>query len=147
MQNEPKDYKRRILLLVLLVFLLIALRAFEDQLFYDPFLNYFKSDYTNLPLPIYDPFSLFLGLFLRYFLNSILSLGVIFVLFRSLEALKFCFFLYFVFFVMLTASFFFVLYFDGNHNNLLIFYIRRFLIQPLFLILFVPAFYYQKIRK
>jgi exosortase F-associated protein len=25
-----------------------------------------------------------------------------------------------------------------------VFYVRRFLIQPLFIILFIPAFYYQK---
>ncbi|WP_374707786.1 exosortase F system-associated protein [Flavobacterium sp. J372] len=29
-------------------------------------------------------------------------------------------------------------------NLLALFYIRRFLIQPLFLILFIPAFYYQR---
>ena len=32
----------------------------------------------------------------------------------------------------------------GETNKMNLFYIRRFIIQPIFLILFIPAFYYQK---
>ncbi|WP_256387090.1 exosortase F system-associated protein [Flavobacterium sp. 140616W15] len=40
-----------------------------------------------------------------------------------------------------------VVYFYANHNNLMLFYVRRFLIQPIFILLFIPGFYYQKLSK
>lgn len=124
--------------------LLIAVRLFENELFYDPFLSYFKSDYTNQPFPNVDKLSLFLSLFFRYFLNSTLSLAFIFLLFREKEMVKFAGFLYFFFFVTLLLVLFYIIVFDENPNHLIFFYVRRFLIQPLFLVLFVPAFFYQK---
>ena len=42
-----------------LILLLILIRAFEDTLFYDPFLNYFKTEYAHLPLPRINIFKLF----------------------------------------------------------------------------------------
>ncbi len=51
MLQKIVNHKVRILLATLLVMLLALVRAYEDVLFYDPFLNYFKTDYHNLPLP------------------------------------------------------------------------------------------------
>lgn len=124
--------------------LLIAVRLFENELFYDPFLSYFKSDYINQPFPNVDKLSLFLSLFFRYFLNSTLSLAFIFLLFREKEMVKFAGFLYLFFFLTLLLVLFYIIVFDENPNHLIFFYVRRFLIQPLFLVLFVPAFFYQK---
>ncbi|WP_291104789.1 MULTISPECIES: exosortase F system-associated membrane protein [unclassified Flavobacterium] len=141
------NHKVRIALAMLLVVLLALVRAYEDVLFYDPFLNYFKTDYYNLPLPEIDNLQLFFGLFSRYFLNTTLSLGVIYVLFKDFEAVKFASILYLLFFIILVITFFFVLSFFGEANKMTLFYIRRFLIQPIFLLLFLPAFYYQKQTK
>jgi exosortase F-associated protein len=35
-------------------------------------------------------------------------------------------------------------YLDEHPATFVVFYVRRFIIQPLFIILFIPAFYYQK---
>ena len=134
-------------LLFILISLLALLRAYEGFLFYDPFLNYFKIDYTNLDLPKVDYFQLFMGLFFRYFLNTIISLSILYVIFKDLEIIKFVTLLYVIFFIILTAIFFFVLNFYGETSKMTLFYIRRFLIQPIFLMLFIPAFYYQKYGK
>ena len=131
-------------LLFILISLLALLRAYEGFLFYDPFLNYFKIDYTNLDLPKVDYFQLFMGLFFRYFLNTIISLSILYVIFKDLEIIKFVTLLYVLFFIILSAIFFFVLNFYGETSKMTLFYIRRFLIQPIFLMLFIPAFYYQK---
>jgi len=147
MLKKLLNHKVRIILAVLLVLLLVLIRAYEDSLFYDPFLNYFKNDYYNLPLPKIDNVLLFIGLFFRYFLNSIISLAIIFVLFKDIEAVKFASILYLMFFVILVIAFFFVLSFFNETNKMTLFYIRRFLIQPIFLLLFLPAFYYQRQNK
>ena len=147
MLQKLLNHKVRILLAMLLVLFLVLIRAFEDVLFYDPFLMYFKADYYNLPLPEIENISLFFGLLFRYFLNTVLSLSIIYVLFKDLEAIKFASILYLVFFIVLVVALFLVLSFFGETNKMALFYIRRFLIQPIFLLLFLPAFYYQKQNK
>jgi len=144
MLQKLLNHKVRVSLAMLLVLLLVLIRAYEDVLFYDPFLNYFKADYYNLPSPEIDNIQLFFGLFLRYFLNTVISLGIIYVLFKDIEAVKFASILYLAFFIILVVAFFFVFSFFGETNKMALFYIRRFLIQPIFLLLFLPTFYYQK---
>jgi exosortase F-associated protein len=144
MLQKILNHKLRIVLAILCVLFLTLIRAYEDTLFYDPFLNYFKTDYHNLPLPEVENVSLFFGLLFRYFLNTVLSLAIIYVLFKDLEAIKFASILYLVFFVILVIGFFFELSILDGTNKMVLFYIRRFLIQPIFLLLFLPALYYQK---
>lgn len=147
MLNKLLDKKADVFMVLLLVCLLAAVRAFEDNLFYDPFLIYFKGDYRVLPLPEFNALLLFLGMLFRFTLNAFLSLGIIYFLFKDKGMIKFTSILYLLFFLVLIIAFFFILYFYENKNNLLLFYVRRFLIQPLFVILFIPAFYFQNISK
>lgn len=141
------SHKVEVLFITLFVILLASIRAYEDVLFYDPFLNYFKMDYHNLALPAIENGSLFFGFLFRYFLNTILSLAIIYVLFKDIEAVKFASVLYVLFFVILTVAFFLVLHVFEEPSKMVLFYIRRFLIQPIFLLLFLPAFYFQKQNK
>ena len=69
------NHKVRIALALLFVVALVLIRAYEDSLFYDPFLDYFKGDYYNLPIPEIDNLQLIFGFFFRYFLNTALSFG------------------------------------------------------------------------
>lgn len=127
---------------LLLCFVLI--RFYETVLFYDPFLAYFKGDFNQMPLPTFETFRMVLNLLFRYGLNMLISLGLIYLIFKDRMMIQFSFFLYLIAFVVLIISFFLVIKFYGSHNNFLLFYIRRFLIQPLFVLLFIPAFYFQK---
>jgi exosortase F-associated protein len=144
MLQKLLNHKVRIALAMLFVLLLALIRAYEDSLFYDPFLNFFKTDYYNLPLPEIETLQLFFGLFFRYFLNTLLSLAIIYALFKDIEAVKFASILYLMFFIILIIGFFFVLFYIGETDKMALFYVRRFIIQPIFLLLFLPAFYYQK---
>lgn len=139
--------KLRFLLGVCFVLLFALVRIFERDLFYDPFLGYFEGDFHNQPLPSYNSFQLFLSLVLRYGLNMVISLALIYTIFKEIEMIQFVSFLYLLFFVLLVICFFGIIYFYGANNNLMLFYTRRFLIQPLFVLLFIPAFYYQKRTK
>jgi exosortase F-associated protein len=135
--------KSTIALASILVILLVVIRIFESTLFYDPFLTYFKNDFTTLPLPPTDSVTLFLNLFLRYFLNSLISIGLLYVLFKNKEILKLTAFLYILFFFILIIGFYIILYYFPE-NKMVLFYIRRFIIQPIFVLLFIPAFFYQE---
>ncbi|TRX03912.1 exosortase F system-associated membrane protein [Flavobacterium gawalongense] len=147
MLQKILNNKVRLMQFVFFVALLVLVRAFENQLFYDPFLDYFKNDFNNLPLPNFNSFQLSLGLLFRYTLNTVISLGIIYVFFKDIVMVKFAFVLYYFFFMILIVVFFYMIYFTREHHNLFLFYIRRFLIQPIFVLLFVPAFYYQKQNK
>ncbi len=144
MLQKLLDNKLVILQLAILVGLFALVRGFENQLFYDPFLEYFKAESINA-YPEYDAVKLYLSMIFRYFLNSVISLAILYVLFKDKDIIKFTVFLFFLFFIFLILCFFIYLnYFDESHRMIL-FYIRRFLIQPIFILLFIPGFYFQKI--
>jgi len=147
MLNKILQNKISIFCVVILVSLLMLIRAYESQLFYDPFLTYFKGDYQHLPLPEFNAGMLFLGLLFRYFLNTILSLGILYFLFKDKNMISFASILYALLFLILIIALFSIVYLFENEENLALFYVRRFLIQPLFVIVFIPAFYFQKLKK
>lgn len=134
--------KVKIVQLFFLVGLLALVRAFEGQLFYDPFLHYFKEENASV-YPEVNSVLLYLNLFFRYFLNTIISLLLLYVIFRDKALVQFSAVLYVLFFIVLLITFYIYLnYFDESHKMIL-FYIRRFLIQPIFILLFIPGFYFQ----
>jgi exosortase F-associated protein len=138
--------KRKVLLLIGCAFGIVLIRLFEDQLFYDPFLQFFKQDFKNKTLPNFDVVKLFFGILFRYSLNTIFSLAILYLLFPQRSLLKFSTQLFVLFFVVLSLLFFGFLFFF-TPDYMILFYLRRFLIQPLLLILFIPAFYYQQLSK
>ena len=148
MLQQLLQNKKKVAQISFLILLLILIRAFENNLFYDPFLNYFKSEYANLPFPEISVVKLFLSLGFRFYLNSVISLFLLYVIFNDGKMVKFSILLYMILGSILMISFFFVLNFFGEESKMTLFYIRRFIIQPIFILLFIPAFYYQKqIRK
>ena len=147
MLRELIKNKRRLFFIGLALLGLILVRAFEDDLFYDPFLSFFKTDYQNKPLPDLNCYLLLGNLLLRYALNTFFSLIIIRLLFNERNLMFFSGYLFIFLFVILVIVFFGLLHFSDQPDYLILFYIRRFLIQPLFLVLFIPAFYYQQLTR
>ncbi len=136
----------RITGLLVLFALLIIIRAFENELFYDPYLTFFKNDYLYMDNPRREIFKLTLFTALRYFLNSILSLGIIYIFFRDWSMVKFAFLIYGAAFVILAPIFLYFVSHPKQEDYYIFFNVRRFLIQPLLLLLLLPSFYYHKIK-
>lgn len=143
MKRKLQLNKLDIISIVLLVLVLVIIRFFQSELFYDPFIVFFKSDYQHKALPNFEALKLYSHLFFRYALNGLITILILYILFKDKNIIKITTFLLLVFFVVLIALFYF--FANGHQNYLALFYVRRFLIQPLFLILFIPAFYYQKL--
>jgi len=136
-----------ILAMVLLSTLLVLIRVYENTLFYDPFLQFFEMDYKVLPLPEVDVFALQTGVALRFLLNTIISLAIIWLVFKSMEFIKLSLLLYGVLFAVFFTAFSFIIFTSSESNgHFALFYVRRFLIQPLFLLILLPAFYFQKFK-
>ena len=124
--------------------LLFLIRAFETTLFYDPLIDYFKNDYLHQKIDNIDSWRLLINLLYRYLLNSIISLGLIWILFKRKDYVKFSGVFFVLAFIILITVFLFLLKDNFQRGYLLLFYVRRFIIQPLFLLLLVPLFFYQK---
>lgn len=135
----------KIILLVILFTTLFAIRGYGNTLFYDPLIAYFKNDYLYMYLPVLDTWRLVVNMLFRYTLNSLVTLGIIWVLFERKDYLKFSGFFLMLAFMILIVTFVLLLKNDFEDGYLLPFYIRRFIIHPLFLLLLLPAFYYQKL--
>ncbi|WP_295181908.1 exosortase F system-associated protein [uncultured Christiangramia sp.] len=140
-----KRYK--IILISFMVLLLAAIRFFEDSLFYDPLIAFFRSDYLLGIIPPMNMAELMIHLSIRYALNSAISLGIIYIAFQNRSMLKFSVILYALLYLGAVSAFIFLVLNIEREHYLALFYIRRFLIHPLFLLILLPAFYYYRISK
>ncbi|MDP5082167.1 MAG: exosortase F system-associated protein [Winogradskyella sp.] len=141
-------YKLTNYIVVIILFLgLVLIRAFEDVLFYDPYLKFFENDYLYIDSPRREVAKLILYTTLRYMLNTLLSLGILYVIFKDKSIIKFSALIYGFAYVLLLIPFLYFVIHHKQEDYYLFFNIRRFLIQPIGLILLLPAFYYYKLNR
>lgn len=137
----------RYILIGFLIVLLFLVRAVAQEYFYDPLIHFFKQDYLNGTLPDSNDGKLYFYLSLRYWINSLISIGVIYLLFPSKNNLWFTFKVYLFTFFILGIGFL-VFYNTSSPGNFrALFYTRRFLIHPVLLLLLIPAFYRKRLLK
>ncbi|MEX0998170.1 MAG: exosortase F system-associated protein [Flavobacteriaceae bacterium] len=133
--------------IVFLFGLLILVRLFEADLFYDPLLSFFKQDYLHGKVPDVEFGKLMLHTAYRFWMNTLISLVILYVAFRDKDVIKFSLILYVLAFVILFSWMAWLVANASPESNYnILFYVRRFLIQPLFVLLLLPAFYYHRQR-
>ncbi len=131
-------------IIILAVFGLIGVRAVEDRIFYDPFLEYFHEANKNAAFPEFEWGKLILNYIFRFGLNLFFSAVIVHFIFKRKDwtiqaVLLIC--------IVFAITFPIYLYCIQSHfeiGYLFSFYMRRFVIQPLILLLIVPLFYYRK---
>lgn len=127
-----------------LVILLALVRFFENQLFYDPLIEFYEAEYLQHTIPYFETGKMFFNVLLRYSLNSIISLGILYVTFFDKNILEFSVYLYAIFFVICFTAFVFLVFEIESEHFLALFYVRRFLIHPILVLILMPAFYYYR---
>jgi exosortase F-associated protein len=135
------------ILLLLLFGLLILIRAFENQLFYDPYLQFFQNDYLYIDSPRREILKLTIFTSLRFVLNSAISVSIIYLVFKDKNIVKFSTLMFTIAFFTLLPFFLYFVINPRQEDYYLFFNVRRFLIQPLGLLILLPAFYYYKLRQ
>ncbi|MEM6516287.1 MAG: exosortase F system-associated protein [Bacteroidota bacterium] len=135
------------LILMVLFGLLVLIRVFEHELFYDPYLVFFQNDYLYIDSPNRETAKLTFYTSLRYFLNSSISLGIIYLFFKDKSIVKFSAMVFVLAYIILIALFLYFVIHPRQEDYYLFFSFRRFLIQPVLLLLLVPAFYYYKLKR
>jgi exosortase F-associated protein len=131
-----------VVLIALSLLGLASVRLLENDLFYDPFIDYFKSNFQLQSLP-----ELHKGLYListvsRYLINLLFTVFTIWLLYRSKEFVKATLWVHLFSFIILIAAFFILVALDDEWVKMTLFYIRRFLIHPILLFILVPGFYF-----
>jgi len=134
----------RIVITVVLFGLLFLIRAYETELFYDPLIVYFQNDYLYKPIPEIDTWKLTVDLLFRYSLNSLVTIGIIYMIFKKKKYVKFAGFMLMVSFMIMIVIFSLLLRTQFESGYLFPFYIRRFIVHPIFLLILLPAFYYYR---
>jgi len=134
-------------ILVLFLFgLLVLIRVFENELFYDPYLIFFQNDYLYIDNPRREVFKLTVFTAIRYVLNSVISLAILYVVFKDKSIIKFSTLIYVFSFVILILIYLYFVINPKQEQYYLFFNMRRFLIQPIILLVLLPAFYYYKLK-
>ncbi|GAA4236987.1 exosortase F system-associated protein [Postechiella marina] len=127
--------------------LLVLIRFFEHELFYDPYLTFFENDYLYIDNPRREVLKLTIFTTLRYALNTLISLAILFLVFKDKSIVKFSALIYILSFLILIILYLYFVINPRQEDYYLFFNLRRFLIQPIILILLLPAFYYHKLKK
>lgn len=123
---------------------LVGVRMLEDAIFYDPFLNYFHEANKNISLPQFEWGKLIVSHLFRFILNLFFSCIIIHFLFKNKEWTMQGAVLITIIFAITFPIYLYCIYNQFEIGYLFSFYMRRFVIQPLILLLIVPLFYYRK---
>ena len=123
---------------------LVSVRFLEDKIFYDPFLEFFKADYKVAQVPDFIWGKLMLNHFFRFALNLIFSAIVVHFMFLNKKWTIQAVFLMAVAFLFFFPIYLWCLYSKMEIGSLFTFSVRRFVIQPIILLLIIPIFYYRK---
>ena len=123
---------------------LISVRSLEDKIFFDPFLEFFKADYKVAQVPDFIWGKLMLSHFFRFALNLIFSAIVVHFMFLNKKWTIQAVVLMAVAFLFFFPIYLWCLYSKMEIGYLFMFSVRRFVIQPIILLLIIPIFYYRK---
>ncbi|WP_175620198.1 exosortase F system-associated membrane protein [Chryseobacterium schmidteae] len=132
------------LLIIVGVFGLVGVRMLEGQIFYDPFLNYFHEGNKNISFPEFEWGKLIISHIFRFALNLFFSCVIIHFLFKNKEWTVQGAVLISIIFAITFPIYLYCISDRFDIGYLFSFYMRRFVIQPLILLLIVPLFYYRK---
>ena len=126
------------------IFGLISVRMVEDQLFYDPFQAFFHLANKHAAFPDFNWMPLILNYLFRFGLNLVLSAAAVYFIFKNKQWTLQVIVLMLIVFAITFPLYLFCIHTQFEVGYLFSFYMRRFVIQPLILLLIIPLFYYRK---
>lgn len=132
------------LLVILGVCGLVGVRVMENKLFYDPFLDYFHEGTKDIRVPVFEWGKLIGGHLFRFVLNLFFSCLIIQGLFENKQWTTQGALMMVIVFAIAFPIYLFCIQNKFEIGYLFSFYMRRFVIQPLIILLIVPMFYYRK---
>ncbi|AFR35674.1 exosortase F system-associated membrane protein [Riemerella anatipestifer] len=139
-------FKGNLVFVILGIIGLIGVRFLEETLFYDPFLIYFKMMDGAKVFPVFQWGKLVSGHLFRLILNLFFSLIIVYFLFKDKTKTMLACVLMLLVFLITFPIYLYLVYTEFDSGLLLAFYVRRFVIQPIILLLIIPMFYYMDVK-
>lgn len=139
----PNKYIRYTIALLLIIGLILV-RRFENILFYDPFIKYFA--FSGKYFPELDLAKFNASTTLRFAINTLLTVLIIWFIFWKRNYVRFSILVIIIGFVFLLPLYNYLISTKFSSGEMIFFYVRRFLIQPMFVLILIPCFYYQEIQ-
>jgi len=140
----PNKYIRYTIAFLLIIGLILV-RKYEDSLFYDPFINYFRS-LGHFTFPEIDIAKFNASTMLRFAINTLLTVLIIWFIYWNRNYVRFSILVLIVSFIILLPLYNYLISTKFSSGELIFFYVRRFLIQPIFVLILIPCFYYQELQ-
>ncbi len=134
-------------MIIILVVGLVCVRAFEVALFQDPLQSYFLGDFQKYAFPEISIFKLIALTSFRYLINTVISLWILWFLYKKNRFINAALWVYLFAFVILMSLFVILFQTSGDLGKMAFFYTRRFLIHPVILFVLVAGFYFLKSKK
>ncbi|WHF50953.1 exosortase F system-associated protein [Chryseobacterium gotjawalense] len=132
------------ILVAIAVLGLIGVRAVESEIFYDPFQDFFHLANKHASFPEFKWFLLILNYLFRFSLNLILSAAIVYLIFKNKKWTLQAIILMLIVFAITFPIYLYCIQTKFEIGYLFSFYMRRFVIQPLILLLIIPLFYYRE---
>lgn len=129
----------------LLVILLVLVRQYEYILFFDPFMEFYQTG--TFGEGEISTARLYSNVALRYIINSLISAAILYVVYQSKNVVRFSGALFVIIFLVLFPLYIYFMSTIEEGDYLAAFYVRRFLVQPVLILLLLPAFYYQRLNQ
>lgn len=131
-------------LVAIAVFGLIAVRVVESEIFYDPFQAFFHLANKHAQFPDFNWSPLILNYLFRFGLNLLLSTAIVYLIFKNKQWTLQAIILMLIVFAITFPIYLYCIHTKFEIGYLFSFYMRRFVIQPLILLLIIPLFYYRQ---
>jgi exosortase F-associated protein len=128
------------------IVLLVGVRVVGSSVFYDPLIDFYHGEYKTLPFPTLEYGKYALNIALRFLVNSVISLGIIYLLFRSVKHVIVSSWVLLITGLIGVGILMFLLIVLEDPSKQAVFYVRRLLIHPLMLFILVPALYFQELN-
>lgn len=135
-----------VIMIVVLLLGIIGVRYFEVALFQDELNDYFHSDFQNIPIPQLSIIESVASTSLRFLMNTVLSLWILWFLYKRETYVKASLWVYLFAYIILISSFVVLIQLDAQWVKMALFYVRRFLIHPLLLFILVAGCYFLKTK-
>lgn len=126
------------------IFGLISVRMLESKIFYDPFLEFFHIADKNAHFPDFYWLPLIGNYTFRFALNLLFSAVIVHFIFKNKRWTVQAVVLLAIVFAITFPVYLYCIHTKFEIGYLFSFYMRRFVIQPLTLLLIIPLFYYRK---
>lgn len=139
--------KRGLILLLPTVVLFGLVRYYQDELFYDPFLNFFEGGMSEELWPNVEWWLLSSHLVFRFVINAMIGLLFISFMFQDLKVLGQAAIIYLGVLIIGIPIVIILGQMAQFNDYYLFFFFRRILIHPIIFFILIPAFIYQNLNK